>query len=60
MAKVTIHGKGDLEKALRSFKRRCQREGIFQQCKERRHYTKPSVKRRQSAMRKKRGFKKFK
>ena len=53
MAKVTVQGKGNLESALRFFKRQCKREGILRECKERRHYTKPSVKRRASAMKRK-------
>ncbi len=56
MAKVVVYGNENLEKALKTFKMRCKREGIFQQCKERRHYVKPSVKRRQSKInRKKKG-----
>jgi ribosomal protein S21 len=53
MAKVTVQG-GNVEKALRVFTRQCKRERIFQECRERRHYTKPSVKRRQQAIKKKR------
>jgi len=48
MAKVTINRKEDLEKVLKQFKRRCVREGIFRECRERRHYVKPSLKRRKS------------
>ena len=53
MAKVTIDERHNLERALRSFKRQCKQEGILRECKERRHYTKPSVKRRASAMKRK-------
>ena len=54
MPKVIVYGKENLEKALKTFKARCKREGIFQQCKEKRHYVKPSVKRRQMRINKKR------
>jgi len=48
MAKVTVHKKEEFEKALKQFKRICIREGIFRECRERMHYTKPSVKKRRS------------
>ncbi len=53
MAKISLNEKQELEKALRFFRSRCKKEGIFDSCKEKKHYTKPSVKRRQAAMRKK-------
>ncbi|MBI4846606.1 MAG: 30S ribosomal protein S21 [Candidatus Omnitrophica bacterium] len=53
MAKIAVDEKGGLEKALRSFRLRCKREGIFDSCKDKRHYTKPSVKKRQAAVKKK-------
>ncbi|MBU0635308.1 MAG: 30S ribosomal protein S21 [Candidatus Omnitrophica bacterium] len=53
MAKISVYGKDGLEKALRSFRLRCKKEGIFDSCRDKKHYTKPSVKRRQSAMKKK-------
>ena len=46
MPKVTIDRREDLEKALKQLKARCKKEGIFRECKERRHYVKPSVKKR--------------
>ncbi|MFH2138489.1 MAG: 30S ribosomal protein S21 [Candidatus Omnitrophota bacterium] len=54
MAQVTVHNKDDLEKAIRFFKLRCKKEGILQAVKERRHYTKPSIQKRQDAMKRKR------
>jgi len=54
VAKVTIDTKHNLEKALRTFKRQCKQEGIFAECKERRHYVKPSVKKRAAAIKQKR------
>ncbi len=46
MPKVVVERKEDLEKALKQLKARCKKEGIFKECKERRHYVKPSVKKR--------------
>jgi len=37
---------GDLGKAIKVFKRKLQREGLFRELKNRRHYEKPSVRRR--------------
>ena len=54
MAKINVSEKKSLEKALWDFKRQCKKEGIIQSCKERRHYTKPSVKRRHAAIKSKR------
>jgi ribosomal protein S21 len=49
MPKVTINRRDDLEKALKQFKMRCKREGIFKECKDRKFYTKPSAKKRLGA-----------
>ncbi len=46
MPKVRVDKKEDLERALKQLKARCKKEGIFKECKERRHYVKPSVKKR--------------
>jgi small subunit ribosomal protein S21 len=46
MAEVKIGEKDNFEKAMRVFKRQCQKEGFLYECKERRYYTKPSEKRR--------------
>jgi small subunit ribosomal protein S21 len=53
MAKVAVYGSENLEKALKNFKRRCVREGIFRECRERQHYIKPSKKRREKRRKKK-------
>lgn len=44
MVQVSVR-ENDVEKALRSLKKKLQREGIFKEMKERRHYKKPSIKR---------------
>jgi len=36
----------DVNKAIKIFKRKLQREGLFRELKNRRHYEKPSVRRR--------------
>ncbi|MCP4648513.1 MAG: 30S ribosomal protein S21 [PVC group bacterium] len=54
MAKVTIQNQNDLEKAIRSFKMRCKKEGILQSVRDKQHYTKPSVQKRQDAIKSKR------
>jgi small subunit ribosomal protein S21 len=46
MAKVNVNRKEDLEKELKRLKRLCVQEGIFKECRDRRHYLKPSEKKR--------------
>jgi len=46
MPRVTVGPNEPLEKALRRFKRKIEQEGILRQLKERKHYEKPSVKKR--------------
>ncbi len=47
MARVDISHNENLEKALRRFKRKIEREGILKTLKARKHYEKPSeIKRR--------------
>jgi small subunit ribosomal protein S21 len=47
MAEVRIDSNEDFEKALRTFKMQCKREGIVKKFRERQYYTKPSQKRRE-------------
>ncbi len=49
MPKVEVRSERDLEKSLKYFKRGCIKEGIFRECRERRHFVKPSQKRREKA-----------
>jgi len=46
MPRITLGPNEPLEKALRRFKRKIEQEGIIRQLKERKHYEKPSVKKR--------------
>ena len=46
MVEVRITDKMDFEKALRIFKKQCQKEGFLVELKERRYYSKPSERKR--------------
>lgn len=46
MSKVRVKPDESFEKALRRFKKKCNKEGILQRLKEIRHFEKPSEKRR--------------
>ena len=40
---------GNIEEALRKFKRQCARAGVMQEVRKREHYEKPSVKRKKKS-----------
>jgi small subunit ribosomal protein S21 len=44
--KVRVREDEPFEKALRRFKKKCNKEGIMQKLRETKHYEKPSVRRR--------------
>jgi small subunit ribosomal protein S21 len=46
---ITVHSR-DLEKALRTMKKKLQLDGLFGELKKRRHYEKPSVKKKRKQM----------
>lgn len=46
MTKVRVKSDEPFEKALRRFKKKCNKEGIMQRLKETKHYEKPSERRR--------------
>lgn len=46
---VTVHSR-DVEKALRTLKKKLQLDGLFGELKKRRHYEKPSVKRKKKQL----------
>ncbi len=49
MVKVIVHDDDDLERALRKFKRKMIRSGLFRDMKRKRYYEKPSeIKRRKA------------
>lgn len=53
MVEVKITDKNGFEKAMKIFKKQCQKEGFLMEVRERRYYSKPSERKRR------RGGKKF-
>ncbi len=49
LPKITLKANESLERALRRFKRKMEREGILKQLKARKHYEKPSERKRRKA-----------
>ncbi len=41
---VTVHGKGNLEMAIRAFRKKAQKEGVVKEARRRKAYEKPSEK----------------
>ncbi len=52
MTEIEVRKDESFESALRRFKRKIEREGILKEIKERKHYEKPSEKKRKRARRK--------
>ena len=48
MSEVKVNN-GNIEDALKRFKRQCVRNGVLQEVRKREHYEKPSVKRKKKA-----------
>ena len=46
MVEVKVTDKNSFEKAMRIFKKQCQKEGFLVELKERRYYSKPSERKR--------------
>jgi len=49
LPKITLKANESLERALRRFKRKMEREGILKQLRARKHYEKPSERKRRKA-----------
>lgn len=49
MSKVKVRDNESLDQALRRFKKECSKSGVMSEVKKRRHYEKPSVKRKKKA-----------
>jgi len=49
MSEVKIKENESLDHALRRFKRECSKSGVLSEVKKRRHYEKPSVRRKKKA-----------
>ena len=50
MAKIIVHEGASIEKALKQFKRLCEKEGLRRDIKRSSYYEKPSEQRRRRAM----------
>lgn len=46
---VTVHGKSNLEMAIRSFRKKTQREGLVKEARRRKAHEKPSERRKRRA-----------
>lgn len=46
MSEITIHDDENVERALRRFKKKCERAGILSDLRKHRHYEKPSERRK--------------
>ncbi len=49
LPEIKVGKNESLEKALRRFKRQCQRSGVLAEVRKREHYEKPSVKRKKKS-----------
>ena len=49
MPVITVHNDESLEKAIRRFKRKCERSGVLREVRDRRHHEKPSIKKKRKA-----------
>ncbi len=52
MVEIKVRDKAGFEKAMRIFKKQCQKEGFLMEIKERRYYSKPSEKKRRRGKKK--------
>ena len=50
MSEIKVNG--NIEEALKRFKRQCARNGVIQEVRKREHYEKPSVKRKKKKKKK--------
>ena len=50
MLEIRVQKNESIDKALRRFKKRCDKEAVLKEAKRRQHYMKPSEKRRQRAI----------
>lgn len=55
MTEIRVKKNESLDKALRRFKNKCQKTGIFREAKKRRYYEKPSEIRKRKESNRKRG-----
>ena len=50
MSEVIIHDDENFERALRRFKKKCEKAGILSEIRKREHYEKPSVRRKKKML----------
>ena len=50
MLEIRVQKNESIDKALRRFKKRCDKEAVLKEAKRRKYYVKPSEKRRQRAI----------
>jgi len=50
MSEVRVRDGESFEKALRRFKRQCEKDGILSEIRKREHFEKPSVKRKRKSL----------
>ena len=50
MLEIRVQKNESIDKALRRFKKRCDKEAVLKEAKRRKHYMKPSEKRRQRTL----------
>ena len=58
MSEIKVNN-GNIEDALKRFKRQCARNGVLQEVRKREHYEKPSVKRKKQKQLEKENFNLF-
>ena len=49
MSEIKVGENGNIEDALKRFKRQCARNGVLQEVRKREHYEKPSVKKKKKS-----------
>lgn len=50
MPKVNVEQNESIDRALKHFKRKCEREGLFYEIKKRKHFVKPSEEKRKQKL----------
>ena len=50
MSEVIIHDDENFERALKRFKKKCEKAGILSEVRKREHYEKPSIKKKKKAI----------
>lgn len=50
MPAISVDSRDSIDRALKLFKRKCEREGLFTEVKKRKHFVKPSEQRRKDKL----------